>query len=78
MVREYVKKTSERRREDRHLTIRVERGDPPDLDKLRQLLIRITLQHIGKERARGHGQGGPEVPEGRSVKSAESTVEPRS
>lgn len=40
----YVKKTTRRRREDRNLSVRAEHRDPPDMDKLCQLLIRFTLQ----------------------------------
>ncbi len=48
----YVKKTTRRRREDRNLTVRAEHRDPPDVDKLCQLLIRFTLQDMGESQAR--------------------------
>jgi hypothetical protein len=48
----YVKKTTRRRREDRNLSVRAEHRDPPDMDKLCQLLIRFTLQDMGESRAR--------------------------
>lgn len=48
----YVKKTTRRRREDRNLTVRAEHRDPPDVDKLCQLLIRFTLQDMGELQAR--------------------------
>lgn len=47
----YVKKTTRRRREDRNLTVRAEHRDPPDTDKLCELLIRFTLQDMGESRA---------------------------
>ncbi len=52
----YVKKTTRRRREDRNLTVRAEHRDPPDADKLCQLLIRFTLQDFGESRVRGLSQ----------------------
>lgn len=52
----YVKKTTRRRREDRNLTVRAERRDPPDTDKLCQLLIRFTLQDMGESQARQRSQ----------------------
>ncbi len=52
----YVKKTIRRRREDRNLTVRAEHRDPPDADKLCQLLIRFTLQDFGESRVRGPSQ----------------------
>lgn len=53
----YVKKTSQRRREDRTLTARAEHRDTPDLDKLTELLIRFALQDAGERRAaRAAGQ----------------------
>lgn len=61
MVRKYVKKTNRRRQEDRHLTVRAEHRDPPDLDKLCQLLIRITLQDMGASWALPDSQEPPEV-----------------
>lgn len=62
MVRKYVKKTNRRRQEDRHLVIRAEHRDPPDLDKLCQLLIRITLQGIGEAHAQAASQEQPSIP----------------
>lgn len=51
MARTYVKKTSQRRREDRKLSARAEYRDTPDLDKLTELLIRFALQETGERRA---------------------------
>lgn len=51
MGRKYVKKTGQRRREDRKLSARAEYRDTPDLDKLTELLIRFALQDAGERRA---------------------------
>lgn len=51
MARGYVKKTSQRRREDRKLSARTAYLDTPDLDKLTELLIRFALQEAGERRA---------------------------
>ena len=51
----YVK-TTRRRREDRNLSVRAEHRDPPDVDKLCQLLIRFTLQDMGESQARQRRQ----------------------
>lgn len=40
----YVKKTNRRRQEDRQLSVRAERRDPPDSQKLTELLIRLSLR----------------------------------
>lgn len=39
----YVKKTNRRRQEDRQLSVRAERRDPPDSQRLTELLIRLFL-----------------------------------
>lgn len=44
MGRRYAKKTGQRPQEERDLSIRVEFNDPPDLDKLCELLIRMSLR----------------------------------
>ena len=62
MVRKYVKKTNRRRQEDRHLTVRAKHRDLPDLDKLCQLLIRITLQDMGASRPSTREQARPKPP----------------
>ncbi len=46
-----MKKTTRRRREDRNLSVRAAHRDPPDMDKLCELLIRFTLQDMGESRA---------------------------
>lgn len=40
----YVKKTGQRRQEERRLSVRAEQRDPPDYDKLTELLIRLSLR----------------------------------
>lgn len=40
----YVKKTNRRRQEDRELSVRAELRDPPDYQKLTELLIRLSLR----------------------------------
>lgn len=51
MARTYVKKTNQRRREDRTLSARAHHRDTPDLDKLAELLIRFALQDTGERHA---------------------------
>lgn len=51
MARMYVKKTNQRRREDRKLSARAHRRGTPELDKLTELLIRFALQEAGERRA---------------------------
>lgn len=43
----YVKKTNRRRQEDRQLFVRSEQRDPPDYEKLTELLIRLSLRQPG-------------------------------
>ncbi len=47
MARKYTRKTGQRQQSERELTIRADLNDPPDLDKLSELLIRIALQRSG-------------------------------
>ena len=47
MARRYTRKTGQRQQSERELTIRADFNDPPDLDKLSELLIRIALQRSG-------------------------------
>ncbi|RIX34604.1 hypothetical protein D3M95_06895 [Corynebacterium falsenii] len=44
MGRRYARKTGQRPQEERDLSIRAEFNDPPDLDKLCELLIRMSLR----------------------------------
>lgn len=50
MVRNYHRKTSWRPRDERQLSVRAEHRDSPDLGKLTELLIRLTLQETGQRR----------------------------
>lgn len=61
MARKYVKKTTRRRREDRVLTVRAVHREPPDMDKLCELLIRFTLQDFGEAQAKRASQEVPET-----------------
>lgn len=47
MARRYARKTGQRQQSERELTIRADFHDPPDLDKLSELLIRMALQQSG-------------------------------
>lgn len=46
----YVKKTNWRRQEDRQLSVRAELRDPPDYQKLTELLIRLSLRDASAAR----------------------------
>lgn len=52
----YRKKTGRRRQEDRKLSVRAELRDPPDYQKLTELLIRLSLRQGSRDRSE---QGGP-------------------
>ncbi|GAA2523708.1 hypothetical protein [Rarobacter incanus] len=51
MARRYARKTGQRQQSERELTIRADFHDPPDLDKLSELLIRMALQQSGSCRS---------------------------
>ena len=51
MARRYARKTGQRQQSERELTIRADFHDPPDLDKLSELLIRMALQQSGSFRS---------------------------
>jgi len=51
VARRYVRKTGQRQQSERELTIRADFHEPPDLDKLSELLIRMTLQQSGSCRS---------------------------
>ena len=53
MARRYERKTGQRQQSERELTIRAEFHEPPDLDKLCELLIRLALQQSGACRSVG-------------------------
>ncbi|EWT04012.1 hypothetical protein N864_16365 [Intrasporangium chromatireducens Q5-1] len=46
----YVKRTNRRRYEDRKFSVRPVHRDAPDLHKLCEVLIRLTLQESGQSR----------------------------
>lgn len=51
MARKYIRKTNQLPQGERELTLRADLHDPPDLDKLTELLIRLALQQSGQHRA---------------------------
>ena len=53
MARRYTRKTGQRQQSERELTIRADFHEPPDLDKLSELLIRIALQRSRSCPSRG-------------------------
>lgn len=57
----YVKKTDRRAYEDRSFSVRAVHRDPPDLHKLSELLIRLTLQETGRTRAEHRAAEAPET-----------------
>lgn len=57
----YVKKTSRRRYDERQFSVRAVHRDPPDLQKLCEVLIRLTLQEVGRSRAQRRAEGAPET-----------------
>lgn len=48
----YVKKTGQRRQDERRLSVRAEERDPPDYDKLTELLFRLALRESGTPEGR--------------------------
>lgn len=61
MARGYVKKTAQRRYEDRHIWVRPVHRDQPDLHKLTEVLIRLTLQETARSRATRRANEPPET-----------------
>lgn len=57
----YVKKTARRRYDERQFSVRVVHRDPPDLHKLCEVLIRLTLQEVGQSRAQRRAEETPET-----------------
>lgn len=51
MPSKYVKKTNQRRYADRKIWVRAVHRDPPDIHKLCEVLIRLTLQEMEITRA---------------------------
>jgi hypothetical protein len=57
----YVKKTDRRAYEERSFSVRAVHREPPDLHKLSELLIRLTLQETGRTRAERRAAEAPET-----------------
>lgn len=57
----YVMKTPRRRYDERQFTVRAVHRDPPDLHKLCEVLIRLTLQEVGQSRAQRRAKEAPET-----------------
>lgn len=57
----YVKKTSRRRYDEREFFVRAVHRDPPDLHKLCEVLIRLTLQEVGEGRVQRRTSEVPEI-----------------
>ncbi|TDO87885.1 hypothetical protein C8D81_2955 [Enemella evansiae] len=57
----YVKKTDRRRYEDRSFSVRAVHRDRPDLHKLAEVLIRLTLQETGRTRAENRATEPPDT-----------------
>ena len=70
----YVKKTNHRRYEDREFSIRAVHRDAPDLHKLCEVLIRLTLQETSKSRVQRRQQEPPETYRAPAISST-ATVE---
>lgn len=57
----YVKKTDRRRYDERSFCVRAMHRDPPDLNKLAEVLIRLTLQETGRSLAKRRAAEFPET-----------------
>lgn len=57
----YVKRTGQRRYDERSFSVRAVHRDPPDLHKLAEMLIRLTLQETGLSRAERRAAELPET-----------------
>lgn len=57
----YVKKTGRRPYGERSFSVRAVQREPPDLHKLSELLIRLTLQETGRTRADHRAAEAPET-----------------
>ena len=68
MARRYVRKTGQRQQGERELTIRADFHEPPDLDKLSELLIRMALQQSGS--CRSGDAPGPKRPRASGQRSS--------
>ncbi|MEW1980779.1 hypothetical protein AB0333_07595 [Citricoccus sp. NPDC079358] len=56
-----MKKTARRRYDERQFCVRAVHHDPPDLHKLCEVLIRLTLQEVGQSRAQRRAEDAPET-----------------
>lgn len=72
---DYVKKTNHRRYEDREFSVRPVHREAPDLHKLCEVLIRMTLQETGQARA---ARRAAEVPETYRETALQATDLPKS
>lgn len=61
MPSKYVKKTNQRRYADRKFSIRAVHRPEPDLEKLCEALIRLTLQEVQRGRAEREATRLPET-----------------
>ncbi|MBU8577593.1 hypothetical protein [Brevibacterium luteolum] len=57
----YVKKTNRRRYEDRQFSVRPVHRDSPDLHKLCEVLIRLTLHDSGQSRIERRATEAPDT-----------------
>lgn len=71
----YVRKTERRRYDERRLSVRAVHREPPDLNKLCEALIRLTLQEIGQARMESRRAEPPETY--RAADTSEGRTEPR-
>ncbi len=68
MAKKHVKKTGQCRYEDRVFSIRTVHRDPPDLHKLAEVLVRLTVQETGRDRPIRRGQRPPDRLAGRGAR----------
>lgn len=57
----YIKKTNQRRYEDRTFSVRPVHRDSPDLHKLCEVLIRLTLEETGESRIARRAEQPPQT-----------------
>jgi len=76
-VSRYVRKTNRRRYEERQFSVRAVHRDPPDLHRLCEVLIRLTLQETGQSRAERRRVEPPETYRADAATAVEGKTEPR-
>jgi len=76
-VSRYVRKTTRRRYDERHFSVRAVHRDPPDLHKLCEVLIRLTLQETGRSRMERRRDEPPETYRADAATAVEGKTEPR-